>query len=216
MDTEAQARAYSEADFTAPHDLFVATYLRHFGPPAPDRRVLDLGCGPADVTVRFARACPDCGVDGVDASAWMLEFARRRLDAEGLGSRIRLFQAHIPRDPLPAPRYDALISNSLLHHLRDPLDLWRTLSGHAATGAPLFVMDLRRPEDETALAALVERYAGDAPPVLREDFANSLRAAYREDEVRAQIAAAGLEGLRVERNSDRHFVAYGRHEGRKG
>ena len=41
------------------------------------------------------------------------------------------------------------------------------------------------------------------------DFRNSLLASYRPDEVRAQVAAAGLE-LTVEPLGERHLIAWGR------
>ena len=50
----------------------------------------------------------------------------------------------------------------------------------------------------------------DAPPVLRNDFLNSLCAAYRPDEVARQLASAGLERLQVEVVSDRHLIVFGR------
>jgi ubiquinone/menaquinone biosynthesis C-methylase UbiE len=40
--------------------------------------VLDLGCGPADVTIRFAKANPGYKFHGVDGSAAMLKLWPRR------------------------------------------------------------------------------------------------------------------------------------------
>ncbi|QKT05010.1 class I SAM-dependent methyltransferase [Ectothiorhodospiraceae bacterium 2226] len=209
MDDAAQARAYAEADFAEAHDAFVRLYLERFG-AAPDGWVLDLGCGPGDVTLRFARACPQVRVHGVDGAAAMLRLGTAAVEAAGLGERVTLLQGHLPGASLPRPRYDAVISNSLLHHLAEPGVLWASARRFGAPGAPLFVMDLLRPADPAELEALVARYAADAPPVLRRDFAASLAAAYRVDEVRAQLAAAGLAGFTVEAVSDRHWVAWGR------
>jgi hypothetical protein len=71
-------------------------------------------------------------------------------------------------------------------------------------------MDLLRPPSREAAAELLALHAGDAPDVLRRDFFNSLLAAFRPDEVRSQLAAAGLPRIRVEAASDRHLIAYGR------
>ncbi|MGH7869701.1 MAG: class I SAM-dependent methyltransferase, partial [Candidatus Dormibacteraceae bacterium] len=60
MDEAAQARAYSEADFSKVHDAFVAHIAAHFG--HLNGKVLDLGCGPADPTVRLAAANPDATI----------------------------------------------------------------------------------------------------------------------------------------------------------
>jgi hypothetical protein len=49
-----------------------------------------------------------------------------------------------------------------------------------------------------------------SPRLLRRDFYNSLLAAYRTDEVRAQLEIAGLGHLESETVSDRHFIVWGR------
>ena len=56
MDDDEQAQAYSDADFTESHQRFVALFVQRFpGWQSKAFRAIDLGCGPADVTVRFAR-----------------------------------------------------------------------------------------------------------------------------------------------------------------
>ncbi len=207
-----QARAYAEADFEAPHGRFIEL-LRERHPGLRERgRALDLGCGPADITLRFLRAFPGWSADAVDGSPAMLEWARRASAEAGLGSRIRLFEARIPDAGPPRRRYDLLLSNSLLHHLADPSELWRALarSGWSGPGSRVFVMDLLRPESVARARELVDRYAASEPEVLRDDFYHSLRAAYRIDEVRAQLARAGLGHLELEVVSDRHFIVWGR------
>ena len=65
---EEQARAYAEADFREPHDHFVHL-LRQKLPELPaEGRALDLGCGPGDISRRFARAFADWNVDGLDGA----------------------------------------------------------------------------------------------------------------------------------------------------
>src|SRR5262245_34154601 len=148
MDEPAQARAYSEADFEQPHQAFIDEVARTFPEltdRTPGRTVVDLGCGPADITVRVARAFPACAVVGVDAGTEMLRLGRARVAAAGLADRVQLHHVHLPDESWFAPRFAAVVSNSLLHHLRDPLDLWRTVAAVAEPGAPVAVMDLLRP-----------------------------------------------------------------------
>jgi len=204
MDEEEQARAYAEADFAAAHDGLINALLERLGPIRGS--VLDLGCGPADPTVRFARANPEATITAVDAGPTMLRYARARIDEAGLGERITLEQRHLPDPHLEARRFDAVISNSLLHHLADPGALWRTV-GACAAGA-VGVMDLARPASLEEVDAMVERYSRDEPDVLKTDFRNSLCAAYTPAEVRAQLARSGLDHLRVDMISDRHLLVW--------
>lgn len=210
MDEPAQARAYAEADFSEANNLFVELFSRLW---QPDRegRVLDLGCGPADIPLALADAYRKIEIDAVDGAEAMLALARQAVAAEpALADRIRLKQLYLPTTELPAGHYDALLSNSLLHHLADPQDLWLTLADCARPGARVLVMDLKRPDSELAADILVETHALDAPDVLRRDFHNSLLAAYTPDEVRGQLARAGLGGLDVLEVSDRHLAVMGR------
>ena len=210
MDSEEQTLAYAAADFNESNSLFTDRFLAHFRDLAAGGRLADLGCGPGDITVRLAHALPGWQVTGLDAGPNMLRHAERRLAAEGLSSRVRFRLCHLPDPLLPVGAWDAVVSNSLLHHLPQPGVLWQSISRLGAPGAAVQVMDLMRPDSEERAQALVEQYAGDAPDVLREDFYNSLLAAYTPAEVSDQLIEAGLTHLTVEPASDRHWIASGR------
>lgn len=212
MDEPDQARAYAEADFDQPNALFVDTFIRCF--PDFDRgRLLDIGCGPADIPIRFASLFPQLNVVAVDGASSMLKLANRAIERAGMSTRIRTVCWRIGQQPGPGVLqglFDGVISNSLLHHLNRPESLWRAIARHAEIRAPVMVMDLRRPRSENSANEIVEEYSGNEPEILKRDFYHSLLAAYREDEVREQLFAAGLSHFNVERISDRHLVAYGR------
>lgn len=209
MDDAAQARAYAEADFEQPHSQVIAQFQRCFADLPMHGCVLDLGCGPCDITRRFALAYPDCTLHAVDGAAQMLKLGAAMLDQTGLAPRITLVQARLPDESPPFTGYDAIISNSLLHHLADPQVLWQSITRYARPGAPIFIMDLLRPDSTAAARALMEQYAAGEPEILREDFYNSLCAAYRIEEIAAQLETAGLGHLNIETVSDRHFIVHG-------
>jgi 2-polyprenyl-3-methyl-5-hydroxy-6-metoxy-1,4-benzoquinol methylase len=206
----AQAAAYSAADFAEAHQRLVDRFVARFGElvDADDLSVLDLGCGPADVTTRLARALPKARITGIDGSEPMLERGRARLVDEELDDRVRLECRRLPDDTLPADAFDVVVSTSVLHHLDDPSALWSAITRCARPGAAVFVADLRRPPDARTLEVLMGATTGE-PEVLVTDFRNSLQASYRVDEVRGQLASAGLD-LDVEELGERHLVAWGR------
>lgn len=210
MDEIEQARAYAQADFSTAHDRCVERFVSSW-PAArgPVRGLcLDIGCGPADVVVRMARACPALIIDGVDGSEAMLGFGRERVAAAGLGDRVRLHKALLPDDPLPRPAYDVVTSNSILHHLHDPQVLWRSVRRAARPGAHVFIMDLRRPATVEQAQGLIDLHARGEPEVLRRDFYASLLAAFTPEEVRAQLAAARLP-FAVEAVGEYHLTITG-------
>lgn len=208
MDAPDQARAYAEADFSEPNQIFVNHFTEHFS-LQPRGRLIDLGCGPGDICLRLAHALPGWEITGLDAGPNMLALAHEAVDQAGLQQRIQLVQAHLPAG-CPNTRYDAVVSNSLLHHLPDPAILWQSVLALGAPGCAVQIMDLHRPGSRDQARAVVDQHAADAPTVLREDFFNSLLAAYTADEVREQLSAAGLETLEISRPSDRHWLVRGR------
>jgi SAM-dependent methyltransferase len=111
---------------------------------------------------------------------------------------------------LPLAGYDAVVSNSLLHHLHDPAVFWAAVREAGVPGAGVLVMDLFRPPSQAAAQAIVDQYAANEPEVLRADFFASLCAAFEPDEIRGQLRACGLAGLQVRTVSDRHLLVTGR------
>ena len=207
-----QARAYADADFNDSDQAFLAR-VRQLFPEGLGERLVDLGCGPGNISFRLAFSYPSAAVFALDGSAPMLALAREQLQLQvqqwpQLAERLRFVQAVLPDPALPGGA-SALLSNSLLHHLHDPGVLWRSLRQLAAPGAAVYVKDLRRPACLADAEALRARYLGDAPPVLQHDYLASLQAAFTPEEVAAQLSAAGLDGLQVASLEDRYLEVWG-------
>ncbi len=206
-----QARAYAAADFEVPHSRVVASLVEEFQHPEITGMILDLGCGPGDVTFRIADRFLQATIFAVDGSAAMIALAEQRRIREGKG-QITFIEGFIPQVEIPRVGYDLILSTSFLHHLPDPLILWNTIREHASSGTQIFVYDLLRPSSREEAADLVERYSGNEPEVLKQDFYNSLLAAFTPEEVEQQLVAAGLPALSVKVISDRHLIVFGQVE----
>jgi cyclopropane fatty-acyl-phospholipid synthase-like methyltransferase len=161
MDDPAQAEAYAAADFSAENQGFVDRFKEYF-PEFSQGNVLDLGCGPGDIPIRFAKRYPACQVIGVDASAPMIQLGEQVVKQAGLADRITL-RCERYEEVAGARIVDAVISNSLLHHLPNPLQFWQKIRQLVRPGAPVLVMDLLRPDSPEAAQAIVDRYAKGAP-----------------------------------------------------
>ena len=203
-----QAEAYAAADFATVNQGFVDRFRALF-PAFARGRLVDLGCGPADIPIRFCRALPAVTVTGVDGSEAMLAPGRRAVGAAGLAGRVELVRARLPGLGRAPGGFHAVVSNSLLHHMPHPDVFWSEVARLGRAGAPALVMDLHRPESSERAREIVETYSAGEPEVLKRDFFHSLRAAFTLAEVRSQLARAGLDRLRCEMVSDRHWVAWG-------
>ncbi|MFZ3013766.1 MAG: class I SAM-dependent methyltransferase, partial [Nitrospira sp.] len=142
MDDPMQAEAYARADFSEENQGFVDHFKEYF-PDCSQGKVLDLGCGPADIAIRFAKLYPGCQVIGIDASSPMIQLGEQAVQQAGLADHITL-RCERYEEVAGARIVDAAISNSLLHHLPNPLQFWQKLRQLVKPGAPVLVMDLLR------------------------------------------------------------------------
>ncbi|MEN1727410.1 MAG: methyltransferase domain-containing protein [Pseudomonadota bacterium] len=206
MDAPEQTQAYADADFSESNQSFVDAFVALS--TDRDGTVIDLGCGPGDICIRLAHALPDWKVIGLDAGPNMLKLAAAAVKNADQNEQVELVLDQLPCAIPGSPT--AIVSNSLLHHLPDPMSLWQTIADQAPSGCWVQVMDLHRPDSTERAKQLVETYAEGAPEVLVTDFYNSLLAAYTTDELAEQLAQSGLAQLQISRPSDRHWLVQGR------
>ena len=140
----------------------------------------------------------------------MLDAGEPILKKFGLGQRIQLVYGYLPNVDLSRGSFDTVISNSLLHHLDDPMVIWESVKRFGQSNSSVFIMDLMRPDSTETAEQFVEMYARDEPEILRHDFYHSLLAAYTVDEVKEQLANAHLNQLETIAVSDRHLIVHGR------
>ncbi len=221
MDDVKRAKAYNQAFFQSDMDYasdFASRYKNNLA------YILDIGTGPAKVPVFILKDDAINLVDkivAVDRSQAMIDIAKKNLryaNYYGLVYENQVtpvlmdFRKLHYRDKGTPERFTSIISNSLLHHLGDPNDLWKKVRELSPDGkeTAVYMMDLIRPESVKEAKAIVERNAKNEHPFLKEDFYNSLLAAYTIPEVKEQLKKSGLN-LEVKKfqYSDRHMLIEG-------
>jgi 2-polyprenyl-3-methyl-5-hydroxy-6-metoxy-1,4-benzoquinol methylase len=207
MDDLEQAAVYARADFEEENQGFVNRFLELYA-DLKEGHVVDLGCGPADIPIRLATALPGIHITAVDASQPMIDIGEMAVKAAGLTDRVVLRCARFQTCVMPPA--DAVISNSLLHHVPNPLQFWYAVKTFAKPGAAVLVMDLLRPGSPAEAQAIVDHYAAEEHAILRRDFFNSLLASFTEDEVASQLAELNLSRLLIDVPDDRHWIVAGR------
>jgi tRNA (cmo5U34)-methyltransferase len=101
-------------------------------------RILDLGAGTGETTRRCLAAHPGARVTLIDASAALLHIARREL---GSAADCRLGRLE---DPLPAGRFDLIVSTLAVHHLesRRKADLFARVAARLDPGGRFVLGDV--------------------------------------------------------------------------
>lgn len=205
MDTPEEAADYDAMDHAAVNRAFVSDFRRIWDTSTP---VLDVGTGTAQIPIELARQHPldDLQVVAIDLADHMLVLARRNVERAGFADRIRVEKADAKGFRYPDREFGAVISNSTIHHIPEPLDCFTEMHRVCDVGCLLFVRDLLRPADRGELHHLVETYAGGANAHQRQMFGDSLLAALTLEEVRALVGRLGYAPDTVAQTSDRHWT----------
>jgi ubiquinone/menaquinone biosynthesis C-methylase UbiE len=164
-------------------------------------RVMDVGCGIANMAVQIAAAYPEVEVIGVDASVAMLRHGRALVEhCKGIGSlmlgdRVSLRCAWLPDADFGESdkSFDLIFARSALHHFVDPQDFWQVVKRYAKDDAAVFVLDLVRPTNLDKVEALERERYGTHMGSLRNAFHASLLASHTVEEIEQQLVVAGLD-----------------------
>jgi trans-aconitate 2-methyltransferase len=90
------------------------------------RRVVDLGCGPGNLTLQLARRWPDAVIEALDSSPEMVAAARERGVDAAVGDL---------RDWKPQPDTDVVLSSAAVHWVPQHAELLVRWAGQLAAGS---------------------------------------------------------------------------------
>jgi tRNA (cmo5U34)-methyltransferase len=123
------------------------------------RKVLDIGCGAGNNTIKLSQYASSFDCDLVDLSLPMLEKASERISLVNTG-KIRIFQGDFRKIKLDQ-RYDVIVAAAVLHHLRDDQD-WESAFSKifrlTDPGGSVWITDLVSHEIEAVHSLMWKRY----------------------------------------------------------
>jgi ubiquinone/menaquinone biosynthesis C-methylase UbiE len=211
MDSAEEAADYDAMDHGEVNQRFVDDLLAAISEePESTLDVLDLGTGTALIPIELCKKFPDCRVMAADAAVSMLELARYNIEVNGMIERIQLAHIDAKKLPFADAMFDVVMSNSIVHHIPEPMHVLREAIRVAKPGGLLFFRDLLRPETDEQLQQLVASYTRGANEHQQRMFADSLHAALSLEEIRRLVASLGFAADGVQQNSDRHWTWTGR------
>jgi ubiquinone/menaquinone biosynthesis C-methylase UbiE len=168
--------------------------------------VLDVGTGTALIPVQLCKQHPFCRVMAVDMAVSMLNLAVYNVEASGLRERIQLSQVDGKEMVFRDQMFDVVMSNSIIHHLPEPITCVEEMVRVVRPKGLIFVRDLMRPDNASNLNDLVETYAGKESQYSKQLFADSLHAALTLEEMRGLVTTCGFPAESVTATSDRHWT----------
>jgi ubiquinone/menaquinone biosynthesis C-methylase UbiE len=213
MDSRQEAIAYDAMDFTEVNTAFAQSAIA-LGPT--QGLILDAGTGTARIPIAICQMQQTLGtkwqIIGIDLAASMLELGQKNIQQAELTAQIQLERVDAKQMPYPDAHFDMVISNSIVHHLSNPLPFFRELQRVLKPQGGIFLRDLTRPADPEALHALVDSIGAEYDPDQKRLFGDSLQAAFTVAEIEAIASAAGIMDVKIYQSSDRHWTMERRYE----
>ncbi len=215
MDTAEDAHDYDSMDHSTVNRVFVDDLLtfanecgwrgRLFDAQRP-LNVLDVGTGTALIPIELCGREVACHITAIDLAAEMLKLADINIARANVSNRIQAEQIDAKHMPYAAGAFDAVVSNSIVHHIPEPRAVFSEMRRVLRPSGVLFVRDLLRPQSLTEVDHLVATYAGRENAHSQQLFRDSLHAALSLVEVRELAAAFGISTDAVQQTSDRHWT----------
>lgn len=205
MDSWEEAVEYDAMDFTEVNTAFAERAIA-LNPPLT-AKVLDAGTGTARIPVLLCLKYPQWQVFGIDLAKNMLEIGVKHVEQAGLQAQIVLELVDAKQLPYKDGDFEMVVSNSLVHHLPDPLLFFRELKRVLKPNGAILIRDLIRPPDEETINNLVESIGTEYDTHQKQLFRDSLHAALTLDEVNQLISQVDIPGVVVYQSSDRHWTA---------
>jgi len=221
MEGEEQVISYAGADFSEGENNLINQinyYLINNDIALNEKGlIVDLGCGPGNISEKLSNKWPKAKVIGIDGSKEMIRIAE--LNKKNSANRNRLKNLHYICADIKElnlcefsfeKNISLLVSNSLIHHLTYLDDFFNCIERLSSDLTINFHKDLKRPNDEKLALKLKEKCAEKYNDILTNDYYASLKASYTLKELKNFIFQNKLSSLEVYEEGDQYLVIYGK------
>jgi len=221
MNKKSQVEAYCAADFSLGEInliKFISNYLKINNINlSKNDLIVDLGCGPGNISEKLSEKWPEVNVLGVDGAEEMIREAKLRLFKNKSTDKYRNLN-YICSDIRKISSYEIfsrkeitlLVSNSFLHHIIDIDNFFKLIINLSSKETINFHKDLIRPKDKDTALQLKEKCSQKYSNILTNDYYASLKASYRKNEVQRKILELNLNSMHVIEESEEYLIVYGK------
>ena len=220
MEEKEQVISYDEADFSEGEVNLINQinyYLLRKNISLGEKDlIVDLGCGPGNISEKLAIKWPNTEVVGIDGSKEMIlraEYNKSISNNQKKLKNLRYICSDIKdiksNNFLFKKKISLLVSNSLIHHITNLEDFFNTIRSLSSDNTVNFHKDLKRPLDEKSALELKAQCSTKYNEILTNDYYASLRASYTLKELKNFTLENNLSSLDVFEDGDKYLIVYG-------
>ena len=221
MEREDQVISYAKADFSDGENNLINQinyYLINNNINLNTQElIVDLGCGPGNISEKLSIKWPNATVIGIDGSKEMIRLAElnkkkssNRRQFKNLSYMCADIKNIKASEICLEKNISLLVSNSLIHHITYLDDFFNCIKRLSSNLTINFHKDLKRPNNEKLALELKEKCAEKFNHILTNDYYASLKASYTSKELKDFIFENNLSSLEVFEEGDQYLVIYGK------
>ena len=221
MEKKDQVDSYAIADFSEGENNLIkqiSYYLSKNGINLGEKDlIVDLGCGPGNISEKLSIKWPEAMVVGIDGSKEMIlkaEFNKKTSSNRSKLKNLSYICTDIkklePSKISLEKNITLLVSNSLIHHITYLDDFFNCVKRLSTNITINFHKDLKRPIDEKSALELKAKCSSKYNDILTNDYYASLKASYTFIELKNFILDNKLTSLEVFEEGDQYLVIYGK------
>ncbi len=220
MEKKEQVISYDEADFSE-GEITLINQINHYLLKknislSEKDLIVDLGCGPGNISEKLAIKWPNTEVIGIDGSKEMILRAEHNKEISNNQKKLKNLR-YICADIkdikstnfLLKKKISLLVSNSLIHHITHLEDFFKIIRSLSSSSTVNFHKDLKRPLDEKCALELKEQCSTKYNEILTNDYYASLRASYTFKELKNFTLDNDLSSLDVFEEGENYLIVYG-------
>jgi ubiquinone/menaquinone biosynthesis C-methylase UbiE len=205
MDDELEAEEYDRMDFTDVNTDF-ATLASQLSDRNSQINVLDIGTGTARIPLILSEIRPQWQIIGVDLADSMLKLGQKNIEEAGKSEQISLQLIDGKKMPYDDHSFDLVMTNSLVHHIPNPLDLLLEIDRVVKVDGSILIRDLLRPNSIAEIDKIVQEANLHYSPRQQQLFSDSLHAALTLAEIEELVHQVGWQNAQVYQSSSRHWT----------
>jgi ubiquinone/menaquinone biosynthesis C-methylase UbiE len=146
---------------------------------------LEVGPGPAFISIEIARGLPQANIIGLEISETMVRIGSQNVAEAGVSHQVALRQGDAARMPFGAGAFDFVVSSGSLHHWSKPAAVFDEIHRVLKPGQPALVYDLRRDAPKEKVG---EASRGVKSRFMRWGLRHSIAEAYTPETVQGLLS----------------------------
>ena len=212
-----QVIAYSSGDFSK-GEINLIKFIKNFleinkTNLSKNDLIVDLGCGPGNISEKLADCWPDLDVLGIDGSQEMIKTAKSKIQKNKINN-LSYLCADIRNldfnEIFSKRKISLLVSNRFIHHIKDIDHFFKFIKKLSNKDTLNFHKDLIRPKNKNIALKLKAKCAQKYNNILTNDYYASLKASYRKIELEEKIKEFKMNTMDVIEESEEYLILYGK------